>query len=322
MIFSLGCDERNDAITPENPYRLAATYPTPGIIRWVDAEGNLAAVAMSTAGMRVLDVSDVNSIETVFEYQPDPGERVTRVALDLINHLVFAETGGFPILDYTLPVDSARIGGAAFSGPLNDVEISHELNSLTIWGTDDTGSDGFVATHYCRESDTSEWVFGCDFFWQGYTATSLTVSGFDLNDSIFAIAADWTGVHLHRADPPGPISDVATPGIANDCAWYGNHIIVADEFSMTVIDASDVQNPEVVNRFVIEGADRLAWVQVSGNYAILLDTNDGLYVVDISNLLSPNLVQQISLPEPTALDADGNRLYVADQAIGLLIFER
>jgi hypothetical protein len=68
------------------------------------------------------------------------------------------------------------------------------------------------------------------------------------------------------------------------------------------------------------GSSRLENIAADGHYVFVLDANDGIYVMDVSNPLAPAEVQLVSLPEPSAVVAKGGYVYVTDRYNGLLIY--
>ena len=113
-----------------------------------------------------------------------------------------------------------------------------------------------------------------------------------------------------------------TPGAAYDVAYQDGYLYVADYFNgMTVIDASNPDSLVQVAQIRPSGASRCEKVSVSGTKAALLDTYDGIYIIDISVPSSPSAVELIALPEPTGMSFSGDRLLVTDQDLGLLIYQ-
>lgn len=324
LFLASGCDEPNTPDIPLRPYSLISVYPTEGIALDVDAEGSYVAVAAGHQGALVLNVSNPAQPTLVARDTVSSFGLCTHVAIDAVHNLIFKGTDGtdpgdpFHIWDF---VNQSWVIGIPMSGNTADFMMVPLQDSVYFYWLDYSPGDGFVANLMCR-SDTTGWSYQCGFFWlQWPSATRLR--GFDRrSDNIFAIAVDNGGVHFHDATTQQPISDVATGWSAFDCAWYGNYVMVADRYRLTVIDASDLFQPRVVSSLVISGADRLFQVAVDGNYAILLDELDGVYVVVISNPLAPMFVQQMSLSEATQLDAVNGKLYVTDALQGLVIYSR
>jgi len=330
MVLTLalgGCDEPNTPDVPLRPYSLAAQYFTRGTAVDVEVHGNLIAVAEKMQGAIILDVSDPRALDTVFVYTVSPGGSCAQVAFDTVHSYLCV----FPmdrlyrsVFDYTIRDQvQAQIGiSLGLTGPFGQMWVLSVADTLAVWGTDETPSDNFLgAMRFCRESDTSAWE-SCTFVPQ-FVPSHGRVHGFAIReDWIAAIAIEEQGIQIHRMEPFEALGSVDTPGQAYDCAWSGDLIVVADEFQMVVVDASDLMQPRVISQLRMPRADRLRRVVVDGPYACMMDLYDGIYVVDISNPSSPKLVQELELYDPTSVAASDGRLYVTDQGNGLVIYTR
>ena len=147
-------------------------------------------------------------------------------------------------------------------------------------------------------------------------------------DTLVFICQDELGIIAIAPDLINPTNEVDTlgwvdtPGAAYDVAYQDGYLYVADYFGgLVVIDASDPTQMTQVAQVVPRGADRCVKVNVDGAYVAMMDQYDGIYVFDVSNPLSPILLEQIELPEPQEMIFSGGRLLVADEARGLMIFQ-
>jgi hypothetical protein len=333
-VFDVGCDDPNTPDLPNQPYKFAASYLTRGIARHVDAEGSFAAVADGNYGALVLNVADLANVHEVWNHDQVPpgfelprGASVYRVFIDPVHSFVGARTdniaGAFPVYNYDSSTYAFSINlGTAIE--LRDVVAVYETDSLSLYGSD--ANDGFVQTRFCRADAGSPWEFGCGLAPLSWQPPHGEIRGQARRaDNIFAIAIGQEGVHLHDGNTLTPISSLALDGIAYDCAWYGtNTLIVAAQYHLYVVDVTTMSAPRLISTFNISGADRLQQVVVQDHFAAVLDFNDGIYIVDFSSLTNPKLVQSIALVDPSSIDAEplGNRLYITDQALGLLIYTK
>ncbi|MDD5087773.1 MAG: hypothetical protein PHI18_03110 [bacterium] len=327
MLVLGGCDEPNTPDVPLRPYSLAAQYFTQGIAADVEVYGNLIVVSEQMRGAVILDVSDPRALDTVFVYTVSPGGSCVHAALDPLHSYLCVfppDLFYYSVFDYriTNQTDAQIPISLPMNGPLGQLRATAEQDTLVIWGTDETASDNFfTGSRFSRPSETSEWEFTP--LNQTYVPANGRVHGFDIRaDGVAAIAIDEQGIHLHRTEPFEALGSVDTPGQAHDCAWSGNLIVVADEYQMVLVDASDLMAPQVIAQFRMTSGDRLRRVAVDGPYACLMDLYDGIFVVDISHPTSPKLVQELELYDPTSVTADGGRLYVTDQGNGLVIYTR
>lgn len=151
---------------------------------------------------------------------------------------------------------------------------------------------------------------------------ALGCGGWAEKGELFALALNDYRVRLHDSNDAASLSEVETPGDPYDCAWVGDFVLVADNFFITIINAANIDSPMVVSTYVIPGADRLQKIVVDGNFAVLLDDSDGLYIVDVTDPMKPELVQSISLPEPTCVSAYNGTMVASDEQLGVLIYQR
>jgi hypothetical protein len=325
-----GCDEPNEPDLPKLPYRLIAIHPMGTIPRDVSASENLVSVATNSEGMIVLDMTDAVHPETLFVYDAIPQDvQCTTTRIDVLHHYVmvrstspYTDHGQIPLFDYTKPLDSAYVLAIAGNGVFSDYVMKSNENSIYFWGGD-IGLDCKVTVYgVCRVSSDSAWKL-CPQNGDVYLPPHLVLNGLDVSESnVLAATMGVYGVHLHDGTTRQPITDFSTPGIAEDCAWKGTYLLVADRYHLAVVDASTPTTPRIAATRTIPGADRLTSVAISGDYACLMDDNDGIYIVDISDPLNPNYVQNFDLTEPAAITMEGNRIYAIDESDGLLVYSR
>jgi hypothetical protein len=252
------------------------------------------------------------------------------VTLDTINHLVLWATdprnssASVPVYNYET---GQRVYLAIVQGPFYRCRlVSARTNMFTLWGSDHTG---IQVRSRCRDTDTSQWAETCPPLFSDYSSgyngsASSRPQGFtpQRGDGVMAVAIEAAGVHL--LDSLGALLSVAdVRGTAYDCAWYQDSLlVVAANNQMVVISVSDVTAPRVVSELLISTASELRRVAILDHWACVVDMLDGVYVVDMSNPRAPENVQLLKLGAPTSVCADNGRLYVTDEAAGLLIYTR
>lgn len=332
MFLAAGCEEPNEADLPKQIYVLKTNFTTRGTATDVDVQGNFAAVGEGTFGAVVLDVSDPLNVQRVFNYNAIGAVNCQQVALDVVNDLiaVFAPVdefyGALAVFNFTQ--DSSTLSSyqtfLALSGPFGDFEAQATPDTMWIWGSDRTASDGFVAARVCFVPSRGKFD-ACSPGISQYLAPRGEMRGFAFreSDGVAAIALGQEGVHLRRARTSEPFATINTPAVAYDCAWYGDSIVVvADNFQVVIINAANLNAPQIIASLTIPNADRLQQVVVDGSYACVLDAFDGVYVVDVSNPRQPRYAQFLDGYDPTSLDAGPGGLYVTDEGYGLRIYAR
>jgi hypothetical protein len=326
-----GCDEPNEPDLPKLPFRLIAVHPVGTVPRDVDASGNHVAVATNGSGTFVLDMTDAAHPDTLFVYDDIPQDvQCTTTRIDVLHHYVMVRTsastnfGQMPLFDYTKStLDSAYVTQVAGNGYFSDYVVKAHEDSIYFWGGDVGGGDLSVTVFgLCRSGSGVPWSF-CPQNGAVFSPAHSTLNGFDVSESnVLAVAVGQYGVHLHNGTSRQPITDFHTPGIAEDCAWKGNYLFVADRYHLTVVDASTPSEPQVIATLTIPSADRLTSVALSGDYACMMDDNDGIYIADVSNPHDPKYVQKFDLTEAAAIAVAGDRLYAIDESDGLLVYSR
>lgn len=324
----IGCDERNPPDLPTTIYTLKKNIVTPGVALGVAADENLLAVAASSAGTFVYDITSVGEPEEVFHFEPAGQLYIEFVGIDATNGLVQSvaapdlEPGDkYPIHRLS---DGQRIGGAAFSGGIFKVKTFSALNEFNSWRTDQSDGDGLGVSSYCYNPDSARWrPEYCSTFNTSYLPSNgVRLRGFDARDNVFAIAQTNYELRLYSPVDAATISRFSTPGDPHDVVWRGDYLFIADYYHLTVVNVANLDTPVVVKTLTIPGADRLQRIVVEGNYATLLDDADGLYVVDISTATDPKHVQTINLPEVSAVTATNGKIIASDEQLGVLIYER
>lgn len=321
-----GCDDANTPDVPVQPYSLAATVPGPSVITDLDASGSYVAVAYEYFGYNVLDVSNVNAISIADTFRPHyTGARCDLVALDAANGFVYSflpTDVGFesPVRDFRL---HRRIYWINASSGTVECVLTGRTDSVTVWLTDNLGKTVLKCQRAVRQNDTL-WRNDAGFPAVAWSAplAGNRVQRFGVSATGAAAFAFDAGIAVVDA-PGGACTDtLLLPGHAYDCAWHGNNIVVAAEYAMLIVNADNMSELRLVKEFVLPRADRLRQVEMDGNYAVLMDDADGIYVVDVSDVTAPKLVQELPFTEPAALDVENHTLFVGDRVQGLQIFRR
>ena len=92
---------------------------------------------------------------------------------------------------------------------------------------------------------------------------------------------------------------------------------IAGETGLTITDVSDPEHPEIIGSFYDGGVNRN--VRIRGSYAYVTDYEDGLEIVDISNLSNPVMVGRYSLVDARGVEVVGDIAYVTSSGTGLRV---
>ncbi len=322
-VMFISCDEPNKADQP--PYSLAAVYPTPGVAQDVDVSGDFAGIADDRSGVLVLNVANLSSISVEYSRRlRSANSTCETVALDMVHRFVVIGTDDPQTGFYFYSMDQdTYIVGVGYGLPLRDFEVESYEDTIRAWASD--FNDGFLVSQKVKSSDTT-WMADPQFVEPAWLPPQGEIRGFGRrSDNVFAIACGAEGVYFLQGTPRDTLSHIDLPGIAYDCAWLGEtHLVVAAQYHVLVLDVTNMNTPVLTGSLSVAGADRLQDVVIQGSMAALIDVNDGVYIVDVSNPSAPRYVQLLDAVDPSALDCDpnGNRLFVTDRGQGLLVFTK
>jgi hypothetical protein len=226
-----------------------------------------------------------------------------------------------------VPGDSQpRMLLSGVGGPMGGFTVravhSAEGDTMAYWWTDLTSSDWRLGSiSRTRSPGASSWQVApnCPEFRPPHGQPR----GIDIRaDGLLALASADAGITIYDTYGCRMKDTLDTPGIAYACAWAGDFVVIADEYRITIVDATNPESLTLAGSLDVPGASRMRKVAVDGNYAALADEYDGIYIVDISNPHAPQYVQLLSLEDPTAVAALNGRIYATDRSLGLVIYSR
>lgn len=318
IFLIIGCGERNPADIP-GPFRLLGEFQTRGWAYDVAVDDTIAAVADGQAGTAIIDIRDPAALDTLHTY-PITGYnyRVTLCVLSVENG-VFApynpEIGWHPL--HSIATGDYAYGLFRNSSAVYKMELVSKPDTLQLFASDKTPSDGFVGFTLVRSGDSWPEVDNLP----NYTAGGNRIYGFGRSEDLAVLCFDQLGVVLYNWRTSEEIVWVDTPGGARDAVWVGDYIFVADYGNgVQVIDAQPPEEASLVASVMPPGSSRLERIAADGGYLFVLDANDGVYVIDISTPTFSQYVQLLETPSPNAVVALGGKVYVADSYQGLLVY--
>ncbi len=127
-------------------------------------------------------------------------------------------------------------------------------------------------------------------------------------------------LNVTNSSAPIFVSNYLTPTSALDVFVVSNVAYVADSsYGLQIIDVSNPSSPMLISSLAV-GTSSLF---VAGGMAYLVQNAAGLQMVDVNNPSSPALVGSYApLEFPESIQAIGNRVYLIDNLLGLVILER
>jgi hypothetical protein len=319
LVLLSGCAERQDANLPGGGNVLAylGRVPVRGMANDVAFIDGKAYVADAPFGISIYDLSDpaapalVDSI-TLF----DPNARL--IAVDASERVV-ALQGNSSLNFYDLELRQFLFD-AGSSGHV-EVELHFSNDTLIVYRSDRFALNGFNVEAYLNlGGDTL--FFGFPFSQSKYDL-NLTYGFARLGDTQAYVCLDLLGIVLldYASQPAATVlAQFNTPGQVMDAALDGDILYLASGYEgLVILDVSVPTVPVMVSSLAIPNATNIEFVEAANQRAYLLDTNDGLFAVDVSDPQNPTLIGEMLLSNPQNFCLAGDLVLVADQEMGLVV---
>ncbi len=281
-----------DITDPANPVRLG-NYHSPSTLRQMKKVGSLLYVADAWNGFTVLDVSDATAPQVVSVYlaerEDDLG--VDAMGIDVQDDLVYLGAGhlGLEVVDVSDPGSPALVG--VFRIPSADPACS-TFAAVTVWGDGPCYASIGFEEHFC-----------------------VAVGGVFLNVDVTDPQDMFEAGRFAHGPPRASTIELNGQGIA----FLGRAHLIYEGGPLTF----DVSDPELPDLILSGGIQSVADVALDGNILYLASDDDdlgGLYIQDVTNPASPQLLNYINDSEPLgdgvnlnlafSVVTHGQRLYV------------
>ncbi len=306
-------------------------------------DNNYLYCARGMEGITVFDMSDPVNPSIVNEIPINIRPQV----LTISDGYVFAGLKGLFAIDISDPTQPELLGEIPSLGFVWDVEVSGAyayVGSNDYFHALDISDPHNPVLIYSYEiEDTAFSIEVSDGL-----AIAGTISGdswlFDVSDptaiqplavieferSVYGVAFSGNYVFSigdHRmsvadiSDPTNPSIEVEMESlIGRKICISGNYAYIASHNGITIVAIEDPLDPIVLS-FTELGYHSFD-VAVTGNTAVIADTEYGLITVDVSNPENPVLLAMVPTPD-TAVDVttDGDFAYVSDYGAGLRVFD-
>ena len=326
-LLLLGCTSQNDPDLPTEsgatlPYDVIGFYPVRGTVNDLALVGQNLYAAEHSFGLTQYDVSDPSNI--TLQYHRETNQRPIFVEAAPWNNLLIA---GFDdhlqgyMLDNSLTVNNIQpytpcknivmFPDTSTQSSEFDFEMHHTLGTrLLRFGE----VEGMQIDYYYPDSSssppTSDYSFtkslldqlSLNPFGSGITSTVAVDSFFVVAVSLKDVGVGFIQTNEEVRDGYNWLSDIDTPGEAFKIVYQDGFVFVADgNNGLAIINASDVNNPELVATWYEDGVDHAVDIAVQGDYLVLMDQYDGLYFFDISNPIQPKYMGASDFGDPTAM---------------------
>lgn len=316
-----GCAERQDANLPGNVLAYLGRAAVRGVAYDVAYANGLAYVADEPFGISIYDLTDPAS-PVLVDSLALPSPEVRLVSIDSSGRVLAVENGSLRLFDLQTGAYLMDVG----SGLNAEVEMIYDGVDLKVYICDRSYTDGFHYQVFPDTSSSDSLKLGALSYTSGYTTwdPNKILNGFAriANDRVF-VTEDLYGLlllDLAASNPAAILGEFNTPGATRDAAASGNLLCLASGYEGLLIwDITDPVNPSSLAQLAITNATDIEYVEISGQRAYLLDTNDGAFAVDISNPSNPMLVGQLPTSDPNNFCLAGDLILIADQDMGLVV---
>ncbi len=316
------CPAEAECIHYEDYLHRVCQVATPGEALGVAISGIRAYVADGSGGLLVIDLTDLESPQTV------GGVSTTGSAWAVVVEADYAYVAdgdsGLQVIDIGDPQNPEIVGHVDTPGLARGIAVS---GAYAFVADDDSGLQVIDIT----DPENPQIAGSAD---TPGNAQRLAVSG----DHVY-VADGGSGLQVvDIADPQNPqiVGSVVPPGGANDVAVSGDYAYATSNgsgpgYGFQVIDIVDPTQPEVVGNL---GTGNTTWgLAVAGTHAYVrtwgsgLDTyKRSLTVIDVANPQDPVRVGSVytpgsDQPTPWAVTISGSHVYVADNDQGLQVID-
>ena len=148
-------------------------------------------------------------------------------------------------------------------------------------------------------------------------------------DYLYAVDSHFINVFdISNLESPKVLEDVYAGFDIETIFNQGNYLFLGSMRGMYIYDISSPAAPEFVSEF--QHGTACDPVVVDGDYAFVTlrggnncgALESGLFIVDISNIENPVLLETYPMEEPYGLGIRGDHIYVCDGAAGLKVYDK
>lgn len=315
-----------DASDPENIGVTGFLDFYSGNLKKVTVKGNYAYLSAGRSGMHIVDISDpfspakVTTINTQGKTK-DVAVKGTRIFLA-------DSQNGFLEVDVSDPNNPVILKRYNTTGTVVSLDVQGEflyvndfLDGFKIFYIGNIGRPIKLSTvNFTNVVYNTVRVSGQYAYLGGYSTRIIDVSDprnpidaghydgpYRANDLItdgkYIYTSLTKGLHIYRNDliPTGTnwnttfIANASQPSTARDVEVAGNYVLVADRSRgiLRILDITDDQN--ITETSSLNVGYELVKVKQRDKYAYCIDQNEGLYIVDISDVTNPTITSSSQL---------------------------
>ena len=322
----LGCAEREDAVMPYGSGGSALVYISTtqvrGTAKDVAVVGNLAYVADEPFGISIYDVTDPSQPQLVDSLDLVNSTKADLIAVDASGRIAAVQTDG-DIKIYDLATKEFLMNRGS-RGHV-DIEVYFEDNVMRLFRCDTDAGDGFNYETFTNTGSEDTLSFSSSPDLSSQYKELYSLYGFCLGSNntgyITRNSAGLAVVDYGVSGSAEVLGELNLPGKVRDAALKGENVLclAAGYEGIITVNVSDPDYLELLGSLRIEYATDIEWVEVMGDRAYLLDDNDGVFVVEVSNPFLPTLIGEMPLSDPNHFFVTEDFVFVADEDMGLVI---
>ena len=283
ILLFVSCADFLEPIFNNGELIIEAIIPTVDSARDIFVSDDFIYIAENQAGFSIYNI--MNDSLVIHYYGTIRNARL--ICCDGLNNTLFLyDQYGNPGKIWTFDISDMNnpINTFSFSGGTSDVNAMKcqyvDQGEIDFQWTND---DVYTFGNYIVDEPWLSSYYHYDF--------PNTIEDFYIKDSLLFMTGQGRGLYITNKNNRDIISEVNTPGTAVDVKVHDNYAYVADkEYGISVIDISDITQPELVFNYDTSGyAQR---IDVEGDYLVVASGGGGVYLFDISDRTQPEFADR------------------------------
>ncbi len=317
LLFSCGKPTTPETVTPPDisgGYKIVAKYVVSGYAQDVLKKDDLLYIAQGEGGLEIVDISDIESPETV-SITTD-GVRGYSTRIIIYDTIVYIAAGGFgvTVIDVANPADPFVTEENSSMKPAKNLHI---MGKYLFTAVSELGVKLADLT-YLPVPDPKG-----DISTSGYAQGMVTTS----DSAYLLVACGEMGLSIHDiSDMQQGWGDYPRVGWCDTPGKAENVIIKEDESiafmacgtgGLQIINYADTNNVHIVGSFDEGGYAKDLMYR---NQKIYMTVElGGLQIIDVSDYTNPQIIGEVDTEFSLGMDMDEDYIYIADEDEGLII---
>src|SRR4030095_5070909 len=287
MLFFSGCKD-NSVTTPpvtSSNINLVSTYSTnastTGVYVLPINFRNYAFIADGTNGMQVIDITQVNALDSVASYNTNGTANDITIANVNNNYYAFISdyTSGYVIVNVSNPLSPLLTSIVSITGDFTITSYVDAANERAYVGC----ASGQVYIFDLSQLPSQPVLINS--FMAGGTNNGIYFSANNLY-----LAQGGIGFEIYDvSNPMSPVLKSAynTPGVASDVIVNANYAFVADSYNgMLIFNVTNPSSPALLSNFPAKG--QILGLTLNNNSVYAADNTYGIQTANVSTPAAPS----------------------------------